>query len=163
MRAAVFGLIITGLAAPAVAQEKTLVQMQQGQQVIINTTLPFSSASVADPEVVDALPKSDRTLVLVGRKIGTSDIIIFQDATPLYHATVSVNPSTVSGKVYNHNKKNLNEYYAYQCNPVCTRVEDKFESRALPEVVVLGGAGGASATGGAINVIMPPQAGAPQR
>ncbi len=145
---------LLAICQPIAAQERQTIQLTQGAQTVLTVNRPFSSVAVGDPDIADAMPRSDRVLVIVGKKVGVSDIIIFSDADQLYHATISVAPPNVTGKVYSHNKKNLSEYYAYQCNPVCGRVEDKFETNALPAIVLQGG--GSTATGGSINVIVPP-------
>ena len=38
---------------------------------------PFSSASVGAPEIADAIPMSDRTLYIQGKKIGTTNVSVF--------------------------------------------------------------------------------------
>lgn len=145
---------LAAMIAPAAAQERHTIQMREGGQTVLNVGRPFSSVAIAVPDVADALPRSDRTLILTGRKVGSTDIMIFSDADQLYHATIVVAPTNTTGKVVTHNKKDLTLYNAYQCNPVCQRIEDKFESKGLPEIIVFGG--GAQATGGNINVIVPP-------
>lgn len=139
----------------ALAQAPNTIELRQGGQTTLQMNVPFSSVAVADPEIVDALPRSDRTVILVGRKVGASDIMFFIDGNKLYHATVIVSQPVLSGKVYNHNNKKLSDYLAYQCNPVCVRTDDKFEVKSGPEIMIVGG-GGAQATGGSINVIVPP-------
>jgi hypothetical protein len=160
MRGLICGLIFMPIAAAAQSVEQIgtmandVIFLTQGAQTVLKLSTSFSSVSISDPETMDALPKSDRVLTLVGRKVGVSDIVVFQDATVIYHAAVTVAPPKVPGKVFSHSKKNLNEFYAFQCNPVCTRIDDKFENRP-PDVVILGPQGPV-ATGGAINVLVPP-------
>jgi hypothetical protein len=119
---------------------KSGVEVGQGGQIVLQARQPFSSVAVGDPETVDALPRSDRTLVVVGKKTGVSDLIIFADGVPIHHVTVNVTSSPVVGKVLVHNKKDLSTYTAHQCNPVCSRVKDDFESKP-PDVIILGPAG----------------------
>src|SRR5437763_16268890 len=38
---------------------------------------PFSTAVVGAPEIADALPMSDRTLYIQGKKIGTTNVSVF--------------------------------------------------------------------------------------
>jgi pilus assembly protein CpaC len=38
---------------------------------------PFSSAAVGSPEILDAMPMTDRTLYLQGKKIGTTNVSVF--------------------------------------------------------------------------------------
>lgn len=149
------GISLAAFVVAATAQQNT-IQLREGSQTVLTLNRPFSSVAVANSDIADALPRSDRTLLLVGKRVGSSDIMVFSDADQLYHATIVVAPTSTTGKIITHNKKDLTLYNAYQCNPVCQRIEDKFESKGLPEIVVLGGSGGAQATGGSINVIVPP-------
>lgn len=74
------------LSAPCAAQPITreVITLQQGAQTILKVTRPFSSVAIADPEIADALPRSDRTMIIVGKKVGTSDMMVFSDADPIY-------------------------------------------------------------------------------
>src|SRR5262249_31787370 len=38
---------------------------------------PFASAVVGSPDIVDALPMSDRTLYVQGKKVGTTNVSVF--------------------------------------------------------------------------------------
>jgi Flp pilus assembly protein, secretin CpaC len=38
---------------------------------------PFASAVVGSPDIVDALPMSDRTLYIQGKKVGTTNVSVF--------------------------------------------------------------------------------------
>src|SRR5689334_18713877 len=116
MRAAVAAFVLT-LTVPAQAQVvKEQITIQQGLQTILQFTEPFGSASVGDPTVLDAIPRSDRIIVLQGKLAGHTDILIFIDGRPLRHITVTVQPTVAAGKVITHNKKSLTEYTAYSCN-----------------------------------------------
>jgi len=155
--AAVLGAALAvGIGFPAGAEPKNgTIQLSEGGQTVITMTRSFSSVSIANPEVADGLPRSDRVLVIVGKKVGTSDIIIFQDAEQLFHATIAVSPPTVIGKVYNHSQKGLSDYKAYQCNASnCVRVDDKYEQKDL---IILGGGGPTSIGSSGITVITPPR------
>ena len=44
---------------------------------------PFSSAVVGSPEIVDALPMSDRALYIQGKKVGTTNVSVFDQAMRL--------------------------------------------------------------------------------
>src|SRR6516225_838189 len=45
--------------------------------------LPFASAVVGSPELVDALPMSDRRLYIQGKKIGTTNVSVFNQSMQL--------------------------------------------------------------------------------
>lgn len=149
MMRAVLAAALSVLASTAQAQVvKDQVVIQQGLQTILQFAEPFSSASVGDPNILEAMPKSDRLIVLQGRVPGQTDILIFIDGRPLRHVLVTVQPGVAGGKVITHNKKNLTEYTAYSCNPSCTRMKDDFEGK---DVILFGPGGvpvGVSTTGG---------------
>src|SRR5215469_14402567 len=44
---------------------------------------PFSTAVVGAPDIADALPMSDRTLYIQGKKIGTTNVSIFDTSNKL--------------------------------------------------------------------------------
>lgn len=152
MRAVVFGIAVAAAASAAQAQERQTLGLSQGLQAVVTFREAFSSASVGDPEIIDALPRSDRTLIVAGRKAGTSDILVFIDGKPLYQITVNVTGPATPGKVFNHNQRNLGEYTAYSCNPICTRADDKFESK---QVLILGPGGAITGATTSGNNIIP--------
>lgn len=143
------------LAAGAYAQDAIVrIDLQPGGQQVITLTGPFDSVSVGNPEVADVLPKSDRVLVVAGKTAGSADIIAFRDAKPVFTATVVVSQGRPTAKVYSHTKKGVENYIAYECNPVCQRIEDKFATAPQSAIVIEGGAASSSN----LNVILPPPA-----
>ncbi len=84
---------ILGLAAPVRAQstgswisdgEKVhhvVVTLNQSRTFRIDR--PFSSAIVGSPEIADALPMTDRTLYIQGKKVGTTSVSVFDSSTHL--------------------------------------------------------------------------------
>lgn len=142
MRAIVAAAVLAGLFGSAQAQVvKEIITIQQGLQTVLNFTEPFGAVSVGDPTVLDAMPRSDRTIVLQGKTAGHTDILVFIDGRPLRHITVTVQPTVASGKVIAHNQKNLTDYTAYSCNPACTRMKDEYDGT---KDVILFGPGGAA-------------------
>jgi pilus assembly protein CpaC len=49
------------------------------KSVTIPVSRPFSSAVVGSPEIADALPMTDRALYIQGKKIGTTNVSIFDE------------------------------------------------------------------------------------
>lgn len=152
---AIMGLVVL-VASAAQAQERQTMAIPQGLQAVVTLKSPFDSATVGDPDIIDAMPRSDRTLVVSGRKAGTSDILFFQEGRALYQITVNVSGPSTPGKVLNHNQKSLGDYVAYSCTPVCARTDDKFEARPVLIVGPGGAISNATATGNTINVLTPP-------
>ncbi len=104
---------------------------------------------MGDPTILDAIPRSDRIIVIQGKTPGVTDILTFYDGKVIRHVTVTVHPATAAGKVITHNKKSLTDYTAYSCTPGnCSRMKDDFEGK---DVILFGPGGipiGVSTTGG---------------
>jgi hypothetical protein len=80
---------------------------------------PFSKIYVANPNVVDLVPKTDRTIILVGRRVGNSNVIITDDKGSVLH-NLYVNVDSFPGTYVNiniHNKALLNSKTVYRCGP----------------------------------------------
>src|SRR5262245_5362895 len=53
------------------------------KSVTLRFDKPFASAVVGAPDIVDALPMSDRVLYIQGKKVGTTDISVFDQSMKL--------------------------------------------------------------------------------
>jgi len=63
---------------------------------------PFASAVVGAPDIVDALPMSDRVLYIQGKKIGTTDISVFDQSMKLIgvlDVEVAIDTGTLQQKI----------------------------------------------------------------
>ena len=84
------GLFIT-LTGLTVLSSRAQLGIQLVQQVIIpvnksvtmTTPASFSSAVVGSPEIADALPMTDRTLLIQAKKIGTTNVSIYDENSRL--------------------------------------------------------------------------------
>ena len=85
-------LLAVGLSAVQQAQAQSRDEDSAGVRHIVVTlyksrTLliekPFSSAVVGSPDIVDALPMSDRRLYVQGKKVGTTNISVFDQSMQL--------------------------------------------------------------------------------
>ena len=84
-----------------------------------SASAPFSKIYVANPSVVDLVPKTDRTIILVGRHLGNTNIIITDDRGSVLH-NLYVAVDTFPGSYVNinvHNKALLNSKTVYRCGP----------------------------------------------
>lgn len=150
MRAIVMAAVLAGLSVAAQAEgTRETISVGQGLQTVLQFSDPFSAASVGDPNVLDAMPRSDRIIVIQGKTPGVTDILTFYDGRVQRQIQVTVYPATAAGKVITHNKKNLSEYTAYSCSPGnCSRMKDDFEGK---DTIIFGPGGvpiGVSTTGG---------------
>lgn len=79
----------------------------------------FSKIYIANPSVVDLVPKTDRTIILVGRHLGNTNIIITDDKGLVLH-NLYVTVDRFPGSFVNisiHNKALLNSKTVYRCDP----------------------------------------------
>lgn len=80
-------IVLTGLAVfPSRAQVVQPVQqviIPVNKSVTMTTVVSFSSAVVGSPEIADALPMTDRTLLIQGKKIGTTNVSIYDENSRL--------------------------------------------------------------------------------
>jgi len=83
------GLLITLTALSALSSRAQDVRPVQqviiavNKSVTMNTPASFSSAVVGSPEIADALPMTDRTLLIQAKKIGTTNVSIYDGSSRL--------------------------------------------------------------------------------
>lgn len=120
------------LATVAGAQEVTTqITMTPGFYALWKSPRPFTEVLIADPLVVDGAPARDSsTLRFIAKAPGATNVIVLDEQDePIANIVVVVSPREIA-KVVIHNKLgNLAGYTAYQCTPICTRLEDKFEGQ----------------------------------
>lgn len=95
------GLLIglSGLASVSVVaqgvQSVQQVVVTLNKSVTLTTPASFTSAVVGSPEIADALPMSDRTLLIQAKKIGTTNVSVFDENRHLIKVIdVEVAPDT---------------------------------------------------------------------
>lgn len=59
------------------------MQIVAGRSETLRVSIPFGEIVVADPETADVNPLSDRTLYVLGRKLGTTNVTLFDDSKRL--------------------------------------------------------------------------------
>ena len=59
------------------------VTVTLGKSRDLRTAPPFSEVSVGDPEVADVTPLTDRSLSILGKKIGTTRVAVYGDGKRL--------------------------------------------------------------------------------
>jgi pilus assembly protein CpaC len=60
-------------------QKATAVRMIAGKSETIRTDRSFSDVIVSDPEIADVVPLTDRSLSILGKKVGTTRVSIYGD------------------------------------------------------------------------------------
>ena len=103
-----------------------------GVSRLISTTTPFSAVDIADPNVVDAKPETDKTVLLVPKASGETTIYFFDEkkivlssfivriapsASPeLQPGSIRPNYMQIPGRVKLHNMDSLGGVTFYQCS-----------------------------------------------
>ena len=85
-------LLVAAALAPASAQTRMVeigenkvggVRVTQGKSQTLQTTLGFVDLVVGDPEIADVMPLTDRTLYVLGKKLGTTNVSVYDAAKSL--------------------------------------------------------------------------------
>ena len=127
---------IAGLASMAAqAQVKESISIPEGQQTVLQLRDSFSTSSVGNTDVLEVVARSDRVIILVAKKPGLTDVILFDNnQSVLRQITVAIQTTVPAGLVLTHNKKDkLSLYTAYVCDPICRRTNDPYECEACAQ------------------------------
>jgi len=111
-----------------------ILNLEVGVSVLISTTTPFTSVDIADPNVVDAKPETDKTVLLVPKASGETSLYFFDEKKIVLSSFVvriapsaypeaqsgSIRPNylQVPGRVKLHNLGGLEGITFYQCSPI---------------------------------------------
>ena len=81
-------ITVTGLTVLSSRAQQGIQPVQQviipvNKSVTMTTQASFSSAVVGSPEIADALPMTDRTLLIQAKKIGTTNVSIYDENSRL--------------------------------------------------------------------------------
>ncbi|HKH34451.1 MAG TPA: type II and III secretion system protein family protein [Beijerinckiaceae bacterium] len=78
--------------APAAAQTRLVeigenkvgaVRITQGKSQTLQTTLGFVDLVVGDPDIADVMPLTDRTMYVLGKKLGTTNVSVYDTSKSL--------------------------------------------------------------------------------
>jgi pilus assembly protein CpaC len=99
-RGAAFILLVVALAfalpagpAAAAGKEATPVTVPAGQSIVLEMAYDVSTVSIADPDVADAAVGSERTVVVNGKAVGTTSLVVWEEGGRHTLYTVSTVPS----------------------------------------------------------------------
>ena len=110
------------------AQTSESLQLTPGFSRLLRFDRPVATVVVGNPEIVDARAQTDRAIVLVGRAVGITNLIVLDDASREVLSALVVVGTQDAGKVVIHARPRLHEYWAYRCSEDnCVRVEDRLE------------------------------------
>ena len=130
-RSAIIALIALISASAARADER--IELAPGLVKLLRFDRTVGTVAVGDPAVADTFAPNDRAILLTGKTIGSTNLIVLDDAgRDLFSAAVIVSRSEF-GRVTVQSKASLHRYWAYQCSDAsCWRLRDEFEG-PMPE------------------------------
>ena len=112
----------------AFAQTSEAVQLTPGFTRLIRFDRPISTVVIGNPEVADARAQTDRSIALVGKAVGITNLIALDNNGAEVFSSLVVVGARDAGKVIINSRKQLHEYWAYRCtSDNCVRVEDRLE------------------------------------
>lgn len=79
--------------AAAAAKDATPVSVPAGQSLVLEMAYDVSTVSIADPKVADAAVGSERTVVVNGKAVGTTSLVVWEEGGRHTLYTVSTVPS----------------------------------------------------------------------
>ena len=130
-RSALFAVLILVSASStqfALAQTSEPVQLTPGFTKLIRFDKAIATVVIGNHEVADARAQSDRSIALVGRAVGITNLIALDNTGAEVLSTLVVVGARDAGKVIINSRKQLHEYWAYRCTADnCVRVEDRLE------------------------------------
>jgi Flp pilus assembly secretin CpaC len=110
------------------AQMSESVQLTPGFTKLIRFDRPIATIVIGNPEVADARAQTDRSIAIVGRAVGITNLIALDNAGAEVFSSLVVVGARDAGKVIINSRRALHEYWAYRCTADnCVRVEDKLE------------------------------------
>ena len=116
------------LLGPTYAQTADPVQLTPGFTKLIRFDRPIATVVIGNPEVADARAQTDRSIALVGKAVGITNLIALDNTGAEVLSTLVVVGARDAGKVIINSRKALHEYWAYRCTADnCVRVEDRLE------------------------------------
>lgn len=99
-RGAAFILLVLALAfalpcgpAAAAGKDATPITVPAGQSIVLEMAYDVSTVSIADPDVADAAVGSERTVVVNGKAVGTTSLVVWEEGGRHTLYTVSTIPS----------------------------------------------------------------------
>ena len=127
-------LLISALALTLVSLDASLaqtsepVQLTPGFTKLIRFDRPIATIVIGNPEVADARAQTDRSIALVGKAVGSTNLIALDQAGAEVFSSLVVVGARDAGKVIINSRRTLHEYWAYRCTADnCVRVEDRLE------------------------------------
>jgi hypothetical protein len=120
--AALLATLVIG--APATAQSERTVELRPGFTTLLRFDRAVSTVVIGNPLVADAIARTDRAILVTGRAVGTTNLIVLNgEGAEIYSALVIVATGRADpGDVRIHTARQLHSHYSYYCTPECVMV-----------------------------------------
>jgi Flp pilus assembly secretin CpaC len=151
IRAAFAGIAaLVALIGGLAAQTSPPVELTPGFTRLVTFTRSIGTVVIGNPEVADARAQTDRSIVLVGKAVGITNLIALDNTGAEVFNSLVIVGARDAGKVIINTRKQLHEYWAYRCTADnCVRVEDRLEYLQPAAPIVVAPTGGPAAGGAA--------------
>jgi hypothetical protein len=90
---ALVGLGLLAVSAPAAGQEHAALYLAVDKTYVLGQNEPFSKVSVANPAIADVQVLTPMQLLITGKALGSTSLLLFSSNSTLRHYTVVVHPS----------------------------------------------------------------------
>ena len=112
----------------SLAQSSEPVQLTPGFTKLLTFDRSVATVIISNPEGADARAQTDRTIVVVGKAVGITNLVALNNAGAEVFNSLVIVGARDAGKVVIHARRQLHEYWAYRCTAEsCARVEDRLE------------------------------------
>jgi Pilus formation protein N terminal region len=100
--------------------------LTQGFSTTIHSDRPFGKISITDPDIVDMVLRTDKSVVLIPQRLGRTNIDFLDDHGSLIGSMdVTVIRQSSNGRVVIYNRPSLGAYSTFHCGAnVCEHFEE---------------------------------------
>jgi Pilus formation protein N terminal region len=130
---AIVSLILLTICASMARADET-VEVSPGFMKLLRFDRPVGTVAVGNPGVADTFAPNDRAILLTGKTVGRTNLIILDaGGSDLFSAEVVVSRGEELGnRVTIHSRPLLHSYYEYHCSPVCVLMGSIIPPRIYP-------------------------------
>src|SRR5277367_145201 len=97
---------------------KQRMELTQGFSRTIHSERPFGKISITDPEIVDLVLRTDKSVVLIPQRLGRTNIDFLDEHGSLIGSMdVRVVRQSITDRVIIYNRPSLGAYSAFHCGP----------------------------------------------
>ena len=132
------------------SREQRKIEIETGHTCVMTVDQSFNQVVLGDSEIADVQVKTDRMVVINAKQnVGTTNLILFNDAGPMYSAQIVVRPQPDApppfGRVKIHAVRgrirgtSVHDYFPYACTSTgCSRLKEEYRGEYSKEIFVPG-------------------------